>query len=132
MTDEEISTIKSSGASVAFLSQESSFLWPYEPSCPKLLDAGINVGLGTDSLASNDTMSIIDEMKFLFLHHSIPPNTLLAMATINGAKALGLESKVGQIKEGFEADLCGVRLPDAHVGNIYDQLLDTTSKTSLP
>ena len=50
------------------------------------------------------------------------------MATRNGAKALGLESKTGQIKEGLEADLCGVRLPDAHVGNIYDQLLDATSK----
>jgi len=90
------------------------------------------------------------------------------MATINGAKVLGLESKAGQIKEGFEADLCGIRLPDAPVGNIvtvhphlnlphqgggiqgdnkyspplvggvrgggellrniYDQLLDTTSK----
>jgi imidazolonepropionase-like amidohydrolase len=50
------------------------------------------------------------------------------MATTNGAKALGLESKVGQIKEGFEADLCGVRLPDAHGGNIYNQLLDATSK----
>ena len=50
------------------------------------------------------------------------------MATINGAEALGLESKVGQVKEGFEADLCGIRLPDAYGGNIYDQLLDTTSK----
>jgi imidazolonepropionase-like amidohydrolase len=50
------------------------------------------------------------------------------MATINGAKTLGLESKVGQIKEGFQADLCGVRLPDIPVGNIYSQLLDTASK----
>ena len=128
MTDEEISTIKSSGASVAFCPRSHHFFGHTNHPVQKLLDAGINVGLGTDSLASNDTLSIIDEMKFLFLHHSIPPNTLLTMATINGAKALGLESKVGQIKEGFEADLCGVRLPDAHVGNIYDQLLDTTSK----
>ena len=84
--------------------------------------------MGTDSLASNDTLSILDEMKFLSLRHSISPNTLLTMATINGAKALGLESKTGQIKEGFEADLCGVRLPDTHTGNIYSQLLDAASK----
>ena len=84
--------------------------------------------MGTDSLASNDTLSIIDEMKFLFLRHSISPNSLLTMATINGAKALGLESKTGQIKEGLQADLCGVGLPDAHDNNIFNQFLDATSK----
>ena len=128
LTDEEISTIKYSGASVAFCPRSHHFFYHTNHPFQKLLDAGINVGLGTDSLASNDTLSILDEMKYLSLHHSIPPKTLLTMATINGAKALGLESNTGQIKEGFEADLCGVRLPDAHVGNIYVQLLDITSK----
>ena len=128
VTDEEISTIKSSGASVAFCPRSHHFFGHANHPVQKLLDAGINVGLGTDSLASNDSLNILDEMKFLFLHHSIPPNTLLTMATINGAKALGLESKTGQIKEGFEADLCGVRLPDTQDGNIYNQLLDTASK----
>ena len=128
VTDEEISTIKSSGASVAFCPRSHHFFGHANHPVQKLLYAGINVGLGTDSLASNDTLSILDEMKFLSLRHSISPKTLLTMATRNGAKALGLESKTGQIKEGLEADLCGVRLPDAHVGNIYDQLLDATSK----
>ncbi|OHB96065.1 MAG: hypothetical protein A2Z58_08945 [Planctomycetes bacterium RIFCSPHIGHO2_12_42_15] len=67
-------------------------------------------------------------MKFLSLRHSIPFNTLLTMATINGAEALGLESKTGQIKEGFEADLCVIRLLDARDNNIFNQLLDATSK----
>ncbi|OHB40902.1 MAG: hypothetical protein A2069_03805 [Planctomycetes bacterium GWB2_41_19] len=128
VTDEEISLIKSSGASVAFCPRSHHFFGHANHPFQKLLDAGINVGLGTDSLASNHSLSILDEMKFLSLHHSIPPKTLLTMATINGAKALGLESKTGQIKEGLEADLCGVRLPDAHGGNIYDQLLDASSK----
>src|SRR3989337_1014277 len=128
VTDEEISVIKSFGASVAFCPRSHHFFGHTNHPVQKLLDAGINVGLGTDSLASNHSLSILDEMKFLSLHHSIPPKTLLTMATINGAKALGLESKTGQIKEGFEADLCGVGLPDARDGNIYEQLLDTTSK----
>ncbi len=128
VTDEEISVIKSSGASVAFCPRSHHFFGHTNHPFQKLLDAGINVGLGTDSLASNHSLSILDEMKFLFLHHSISPKSLLTMATINGAKALGLESKVGQIKEGFEADLCGVRLPDVHDENIYDQLLDAASK----
>jgi len=128
VTDEEISVIKSSGTSVAFCPRSHHFFGHANHPVQRLLDAGINVGLGTDSLASNHSLSILDEMKFLSLHHSIPPKTLLTMATINGAKALGLESKTGQIKEGLEADLCGVRLPDTHVGNIYSQLLDTASK----
>src|SRR3989339_632096 len=128
ITDEEISVIKSSGASVAFCPRSHHFFGHTNHPVQKLLDAEINVGLGTDSLASNDTLNIIDEMKFLYLNNSIPLNILLTMATINGAKALGLESKTGQIKEGFQADLCGVRLPDTPVGNIYVQLLDITSK----
>ncbi|MBI2472675.1 MAG: amidohydrolase family protein [Planctomycetes bacterium] len=128
VTDEEISIIKSSGSSVAFCPRSYHFFGHANHPFQKLLDAGINVGLGTDSLASNDTLSILDEMKFLSLHHAIPPNTLLTMATLNGANALGLESKTGQIMEGFEADLCGVRLPNAPVGNIYSQLLDAASK----
>ncbi|HHT9112273.1 MAG: amidohydrolase family protein [Planctomycetes bacterium] len=128
VTDEEISLIKSSGASVAFCPRSHHFFGHANHPVQRLLDARINVGLGTDSLASNDTLSILDEMKFLSLRHSISPKTLLTMATINGAKALGLESKTGQIKEGLQADLCGVGLPGAHDNNIFNQLLDTTSK----
>lgn len=128
VTDEEISLIKSSGASVAFCPRSHHFFGHANHPVQRLLDARINVGLGTDSLASNDTLSILDEMKYLSLNNSIPPNILLTMATINGAKALGLESKVGQIKAGFEADLCGVRLSDTRIENIYSQLLDAASK----
>lgn len=128
ITDEEISLIKLFRASVAFCPKSHRFFGHTNHPVQKLLDAGVNVGLGTDSLASNDTLSILDEMKFLFLHSAISPKTLLSMATVNGAKALGLESEVGQIKEGFEADLCGIRLPDAHPGDVYNQLLDAGSK----
>lgn len=50
------------------------------------------------------------------------------MATVHGAKALGLESMVGQIKEGLEADLCGVRLTGYQQENIYNQILDANSE----
>lgn len=128
ITDEEISMITSSGASVAFCPRSHRFFGHTNHPVRKLLDIGINVGLGTDSLASNDTLSILDEMKFLFLHYAISPKNLLAMATVNGAKALGLESKVGQIKENYEADLCGIRLPDAYPKDIYRQFLDAGSE----
>jgi len=128
ITDEEISLIKSSGASVAFCPRSHRFFGHIQHPIQRLLDAGVNVGLGTDSLASNDTLSILDEMKFLSLHYVISPKTLLSMATINGAKALGLESQVGQISENFEADFCGIRLPDCYPKDVYTQLLDADSK----
>ncbi len=128
ITDGEISVIKSSGASIAFCPRSHHFFSHTDYPIQKLLHAEVNVGLGTDSLASNDTLSILDEMKFLSHHYSMLPKTLLAMATIYGARALGLESRTGQIKEGFEADLCAVKLPDFHAGNMYNQLFDVSSK----
>lgn len=128
ITEEEISLIKSSEASVAFCPRSHRFFGHMNHPVQKLLNAGINVGLGTDSLASNDSLSILDEMKFLFLHYAISPETILSMATVNGAKALGLESQVGQIKEGFEADLCGIRLPDSHPKDVYNRLFGADSK----
>lgn len=128
VTDEEISAIKSAGASVAFCPRSHQFFGHAQHPVHRLLSAGVNVGLGTDSLASNDTLSILDEMKFLFLHYAISPETILSMATVNGAKALGLESHVGQIRENFEADLCGIRLPDFHSKDIYHQIFSAASK----
>lgn len=128
VTDEEISIIKSCNSSVAFCPRSHNFFGHTHHPVQKFLDAGVNVGLGTDSLASNDTLSLLDEMKYLFHHYSLSPKTILSLATINGAKALGLESVTGQIKEGFEADLCGVRLPDCRAENVYNCLFNIESK----
>lgn len=128
VSDEEIALIKSSGASVAFCPRSHRFFGHTDHPVQKLLNAGINVGLGTDSLASNDSLSILDELKYLSSHYPIPSGTLLAMSTINGAKALGLESRVGQIKEGLKADLCAVRLPACGSEDIYKRLFDPASK----
>ncbi len=128
ITNEEISLIKDSGASVAFCPRSHRFFGHTHHLVQRLLDAGVNVGLGTDSLASNDTLSILDEMKFLLLEYAIPPKTLLSMATVNGARALGLKSPVGQIRKGYEADLCGIRLPRSHPMDVYHQLLDASTE----
>jgi len=129
ISQEEISLIKSSGASIAFCPKSYRYFGHQNHSLQKLLDEGINVGLGTDSLASNDTLNILEEMKCLYANYTISPNTILAMATTNGSKALNSENTVGQIREGFEADLCGVKLPDHSFGHtIYDQLFGDSSR----
>ena len=112
VSDEEVAMIQSSGASIAFCPGSHHFFGHTNHPVRRFLDTGINVGIGTDSLASNDTLSVLDELKFLSMNHPISPQTLICMATVNGAKAIGLESQVGQLREGFEADICGVGLPE--------------------
>ncbi len=90
------------------------FLYSYWCLCPlsnlyienKLPDLNIfknftkRITLGTDSLASNTTLSILDEMKVIEKNSDISFGELLKWATLNGAKALKLDSKFGSIKEG--------------------------------
>ena len=79
----------------------------------KMLKAGVNVCLGTDGAASNNCQNMIHEMSLMALIHKgwgrtsqcISAQECFAMATINGAKALGMEKEIGTIEVGKRADL---------------------------
>ncbi len=76
----------------------------------KYLDAGINVALGTDSLASNDDLNLWNEMAFLQKQNPwLKEDALLGIATINGAKALGFEQFLGSVESGKRAELIVVQ-----------------------
>lgn len=94
----------------------------------KMLAAGVNVGIGTDGSASNNDLDMWEEMRigaFLQKVSGMNPELLkakevLAMATINGAKAIGLADRIGSIEPGKLADLIQVSLDDVHHIPIYD------------
>jgi aminodeoxyfutalosine deaminase len=66
-----------------------------------LVDEGCNIVIGTDSLSSNNSLSIVSELRSIQKHFpSFSLETLISWATINGAKALGAESELGSIKPG--------------------------------
>jgi len=89
-----------------------------------MLDAGVNVCLGTDSLASNPSLSVLDELRFLrSVHPDLPGRLLLDMATIRGARALGLERLLGSISVGKQADLVFVPLAERSADDPLEQLL---------
>ena len=74
------------------------------PDIKGMLDAGLKVCLGTDSLASVESLSIFDEMSFISKSFpSIPPAEILAMATVNGANSLGFEDMFGSLTPGKRA-----------------------------
>ena len=77
----------------------------------KFLENNINVAIGTDSLASNKTLNMFEELilvrkQFPEINHE----TLLKMVTINGAKALWLEKEVGSLETGKKADIIGLKI----------------------
>jgi 5-methylthioadenosine/S-adenosylhomocysteine deaminase len=95
---------------------------------PAYLAAGITVGLGTDGAASNNDLDMFEAMRFAALLHkvktgdprSVPATTALEMATINGARALGLEKLIGSIEAGKRADLVMVGIDKARLTPLYD------------
>lgn len=71
-----------------------------------MLDAGVNVCIGTDSLASSPTLSILDELRFLHREYpDVSADVLVAAGTLRGARALGLDDQAGSLAVGKRADL---------------------------
>jgi cytosine/adenosine deaminase-related metal-dependent hydrolase len=83
-----------------------------------LIAAGIRVGMGSDSVASNNRMDILDEARLAVLihraatrkHDAFGAHQALELATIGGARALGIESRVGSLEPGKDADLAAFRI----------------------
>ncbi len=95
---------------------------------PAMLKAGIKVGLGTDGAASNNVLDMWKAIRLTALIHkgttldptAVPAKTVLRMATLGGAQALGLADKIGAIKTGLQADLIQVHLQEPHLLPLYD------------
>jgi aminodeoxyfutalosine deaminase len=88
----------------------------------RLRSLGFNICLGTDSLASNETLSLFDEMRaFQRNFPRVSPEEVLQMATVNPARALRHENALGQIRPGFGADLIAV--PCSGSTDIFEQII---------
>jgi len=93
-----------------------------------LINAGVNVGIGSDGAASNNRLDMFSEMRLAALlakavsndATAVPAWEALEMATLRPARALGLESTIGSLATGKFADLVAVRLADVHTSPCYD------------
>ena len=98
--------------------------------CPvhELLRAGVNVALGTDGAASNNDLDMLGEMRTAALlakgvagdATAVPAHTALRMATLNGARAFGLDDRIGSIEPGKSADLAAIDLSAVPTQPVYD------------
>lgn len=95
---------------------------------PAFLQAGIRVGFGTDSPASSNIMDMFGEMRTaIFLHRGsqrdagvLNAEECVQMATLGGARALGLEDRIGSLEAGKQADIIAVDMEFSHFTPVYD------------
>lgn len=94
----------------------------------RMVERGINIGLGTDGAASNNRLDLFQEMRHAALlakvatqdAAAIPAHLALHMATLGGARALGMDAEIGSISVGKKADLCAVSLADPLMTPCFD------------
>ena len=133
MTDlgaQDIALLAETGAHVVHCPQSNMKL--ASGACPvsKLLAAGVNVALGTDSAASNNDLNLFGEMQTAALlakltagdASALPAAAALAMATLGGARALGLDEEIGSLETGKLADMIAVDLGGPETQPLYNPL----------
>jgi 5-methylthioadenosine/S-adenosylhomocysteine deaminase len=128
LEDAEITALAGAGASVIHCPESNLKL--ASGFCPvgRLLDAGVNVALGTDGAASNNDLDMVGEMRTAALlakgvagaADAVSAHQVLKMATINGARALGLGDETGSLEADKWADLCCVDLGRPATWPVYD------------
>jgi 5-methylthioadenosine/S-adenosylhomocysteine deaminase len=129
--DADVKLMKERGASVAHCPKSNAKLGHGRAPLAAMLGVGLGVGLGSDSVASNNTCDMLEEARFALLCSRAALDTLeggrmveatdaLRMMTLNGARALKLDTSVGALAEGLEADLTAIRLDAAHQTPAYE------------
>ena len=94
------------------------------PDIETLIQKGIHPALGTDSLASCDSLNVFDEMAFIQKHYpNLDPCTIVAMGTINGARALGVEHMTGTLSKGKKAQFLYRPLGGLNKKNILQRII---------
>jgi len=139
LLDAEHAHLASSGAHVLHCPESNLKL--ASGFCPvhKLLSAGVNVALGTDGAASNNDLDMFGEMRTAALlakavandASALPAAQALRMATLNGARALGVGDETGSLEKGKAADIVAVRLDDIECQpfyNVISQLVYATGR----
>ena len=133
VNDEDIALLKAAGARVAHCPKSNAKFGHGIAPLTAMLREGIDVGLGTDSVASNNACDLIEEVRFCALLHRahnrdpILPDpilwdahAMLKMITLDGARALRLDHRIGSLEAGKQADLIAIDLQRAHNTPHYD------------
>lgn len=134
VSDRDIELIAASDARVAHCPKSNAKFGHGAAPLEKFLDANVKIGFGSDSVASNNVCDILEEARFGVLtarnlswkKRFIEPSEAIAAATFGGAKALGLDMKIGTLETGKQADLIAISLASVAqmpVHSVYSALV---------
>ncbi|HSO20035.1 MAG TPA: amidohydrolase, partial [Desulfosarcina sp.] len=127
LTDEDMDLLQAHDVKIAHNAESNMKLASGIAPVPALLKRGICVGLGTDGCASNNNLDLLSEMDTVAKLHKVntmdptvlDAGTVLAMATIEGARALGLADRIGSLEVGKEADVIVIDTRQPHLTPLY-------------
>jgi 5-methylthioadenosine/S-adenosylhomocysteine deaminase len=132
VNDDDIATIKEKRAGIAHCPKSNAKLGHGHAPFEKFLEHGLKVGIGSDSVASNNICDLLEEARFATLTaravgnirqpELVSAETALFSATLGGARALGIDNETGSITEGLQADLTAIRLDGAHQQPVRDPI----------
>jgi 5-methylthioadenosine/S-adenosylhomocysteine deaminase len=130
LTDDEKQLLVQSGAAMVHCPEANMKLASGAARVQELLDMGAVVGLGTDGPASNNNLDLFEEMRSASLlgklisgnPESMSARTVIHMATLGGAKALGMEDRIGSLEPGKNADVAIIALNRTHLMPLYDPI----------
>ena len=128
LDDRDMAIIADRGCPVVHCAQSNMKLASGVAPVPRMLEAGITVGMGTDGCASNNNLDLLEEMDTVAKLHKCANSdpcaanaeTVLKMATIEGAKALGIGDITGSLEEGKRADIILVDTKRPHLVPVYN------------
>jgi 5-methylthioadenosine/S-adenosylhomocysteine deaminase len=128
LEETEIAVLARLGCSIAHCPASNMKLASGIAPLGRMLASGLNVGLGTDGAASNNRLDMFAEMRLAALLAKVatenaellPAHATIRMSTLNGARALGLDTEIGSIEPGKAADLCAVNLGSLELSPCYD------------
>ena len=130
VTDADIQTLRMRGVGVSHNPESNMKLASGTAPVPAYLRAGVAVGLATDGAASNNDLDMFEAMRVAALLHkhesvdpaTLPARTILEMATIRGARALGMEARIGSLEPKKRADLITIATSRARQTPMYDPI----------
>ncbi|MFH0926797.1 MAG: amidohydrolase family protein [bacterium] len=139
LDEEDIAIIKARKASVCLCPRSNGILGNGQAPVIKLIESNIKLGLGTDSLASNTSMNLFEEMEYILTSFKlaqeekkiVSSKKLIELGTIGGARCLGMNDLIGSLGSGKKADLIVVNTGNSEYDDPYDELVLKAKKNKV-